>query len=172
MDPSARSPGKSRAGMIQMGKAEAKSVGTTVEELRHMSRAEQLDYIEKYFTNRAKGPIKDAGGLYMLVVAPSRANIPDGQEIYKRGSRKWHQNPKWREGGPSGKITRKGVTAAVNVEKEWVKSVLGTGQNNSAAQQGQGPQTTGGTNPRTPTLDTQIIFNPNPLNATNGTNPK
>lgn len=140
MNPSIRSPGGTRVGLIQMGEKEAQSVGTSTAKLRNMSRAEQLDYIQKYFQSRSKGRIDGVGGLYLLVAAPAKANIPDNQEVYKRGTKAWHQNPSWRENGPSGKITKRSITKAVEKYKDWVQSVLGSGQNSGAQRSGQGPR--------------------------------
>jgi hypothetical protein len=140
MNPSIRSPGGTRVGLIQMGEKEAKSVGTTTAKLRNMSRAEQMDYVQKYFQSRSKGSIDGVGGLYLLVAAPAKANTRGDQEIYKKGTKAWHQNPLWRENGPNGKITKKSITKAVEKVKEWVKAQLGSGSNNSAQQSGQGPR--------------------------------
>lgn len=138
MNPSKRNPSGHRVGLIQMGKDEAKMVGTTTAALANMSRSEQMDYVEKYLDKRAGqyGSPKSLGDLYMLVAAPAKVRVKDDQEVYKRGSRAWHANPKWRYGGINGKITKRGITEAVQQHVDsYIKPALGSSSNKSGKNQ-------------------------------------
>lgn len=76
---SAKNPYSSATGLIQFIDSTAKSLGTTVEQLRVMSPIDQLDYVEKYL-QRAKasagfgaGEYLSGGQLYALTLYPAKA---------------------------------------------------------------------------------------------------
>lgn len=109
-------------GLIQFGNAAARDIGTTTGELRRMSRAEQLDYVEKYI-DLWKSRSKVSGNLtlekfYMLVGFPAYANRGENEIIAGPNgpnAKVWDRNPGWREGtGPNkvGPITVKSLGSA------------------------------------------------------------
>lgn len=59
-------------GLIQFGPAAAADLGTTTEELRRMTRLQQMDYVEKYFKLWFKrvGKPKSFVDLYLIVLHP------------------------------------------------------------------------------------------------------
>jgi hypothetical protein len=67
-----RAPGPT--GLIQFMPATARSLGTTVEELRGMTAAQQMQYVEKYFDSVRLPSGSSAGRLYAYVFLPGRAN--------------------------------------------------------------------------------------------------
>lgn len=67
-------------GLIQFLPSTAKSLGTTVEELRSMSNVEQLDYVEEYFRPYA-GRVGDLEDLYFAVFFPAAMGKPDDYVI-------------------------------------------------------------------------------------------
>lgn len=75
----ARNPKGGATGLIQFMPDTARSLGTTVDELRNMSPIEQLDYVEKFLTNTKKsagfasGARLSGGDLYALIFMPARA---------------------------------------------------------------------------------------------------
>lgn len=136
MDPSINEVG-THTGLIQMGEREAQSVGTSVYKMKNMTRAEQMDYVEKYFQKNAKGQVKGMGGAYLAVIAPNKNVRSEDDEIYKRGSKAWSINHEWWD-KKTRKITLKSVTERLKEYKDWVDSSLGSGQNNDAQRAGQG----------------------------------
>lgn len=67
-------PGSKATGLIQFIPSTAKSLGTSVEELAKMTRAEQMKYVEKYFesVNLPKGA--SGGQIYASVFLPAYVN--------------------------------------------------------------------------------------------------
>jgi hypothetical protein len=61
-------------GLIQFMPDTARSLGTTVEALREMTAAQQMQYVEKYFDSVRLPPGSSAGRLYAYVFLPGRAN--------------------------------------------------------------------------------------------------
>ena len=73
LNPQAVNPTTGATGLIQFMPKTARSLGTTVEELRNMSAAQQMRFVEKYFesVNLPRGA--SAGTLYAYVFLPGRA---------------------------------------------------------------------------------------------------
>lgn len=174
MAPDKPSPGDSRIGLVQMGDSEAKMAGTTTAKLKHMSRAEQMDYVQKFLNKVGKGQINDAGSLFLAVHDASKVGIPENQEVYKKGTKLYHHYPNFHEGEINGKLTKKGIANAVKMEAEWIKSALGTGQNSQAKQARQGPQSSGSTsapqNARSPGTPSGLTASPSYNPGSSGTN--
>ena len=173
MNPSKTSLSGNRVGLVAANDKDAKSAGTTTAALRNMSRAEQMDYVEKILKSKG-GSARDLAGLYLLLADPEKANVKDDQQVYKRGTTAWHRLKDFRFGGVNGKITRKGITEAIQEHaKNYINPALGSSANNSGLQNGQGPQQGGGISapsaarqlPQVPTT-TPNNFNP----STSGTN--
>jgi hypothetical protein len=92
--------GSGATGLIQFMPSTAKGLGTTTDELAKMTRAEQLEYVDKYFSNKniTGGSLSD---LYMSVLFPAAVGKSDdfvlfgsGATIsgYGAGSRAYEQN--------------------------------------------------------------------------------
>jgi hypothetical protein len=133
-------------GLIQMGNAEAQSIGTSTGALRQMSRGQQMDWVIKYFKSRMKGgPPGEVGGAYMLVALPAYANAPLTQPIAtcEKGSKHyswWFQNPAWRDKQiPGNPVTRRGIGDAVRKVAKAIDSALGN--SNNTGPQNQTPPT-------------------------------
>jgi len=79
-------------GLIQILPATAKDLGTSVEDLLKMSRAEQLVYVDKYFEywNLPKGATK--AQLYQSVLAPAYLHLGPDEWLYKKGSAEYKGN--------------------------------------------------------------------------------
>jgi hypothetical protein len=73
LNPQAVNPTTGATGLIQFMPKTARSLGTTVEELRNMNATQQMHFVEKYFesVNLPKGA--SAGTLYAYVFLPGRA---------------------------------------------------------------------------------------------------
>ena len=141
MDPHAHN--KTHFGLIQMGENEARVyAGTTTAALMRMSRAEQLTYVERYFTNRVKGPVSGIGQLYMYVAYPALAKGDPNTIIAGPNGPHydiWKRNPLWRI-SPNGPVTRQGIENAVQKKVEKIKAILKTSGNSSGALTGTGPK--------------------------------
>ena len=107
--PSIVNPKSGASGLIQFTRETAKKLGTTVEEIRKMSRDEQVPYIQDYFDTVAKTASRQ-GDVYLMIFAPAFVGHDDSDVIFKVGSKEWEQNPGLREAG-DGPITVRKVRA-------------------------------------------------------------
>ena len=85
--------GSSATGLIQFMSSTAKNLGTTVEELEKMTRAEQLPFVEKYldqFSSKIRG--KGASDVYMAVLFPKAINKSDDFVLFREGTKAYSQN--------------------------------------------------------------------------------
>jgi len=86
MDPAAVNRQSNATGLIQFMPKTAKSLGTTVEELRTMNAVDQLDYVYRYFKMVGVKPGMNAGDLYMAVFMPKHVGAPDNTVLGQQGS--------------------------------------------------------------------------------------
>lgn len=112
--PSIQNPKSKATGLIQFLPSTAAKLGTTVEDLKKMSRAQQAPYVSKYFFMAAEGRLcTEVGDLYMLVAAPGAFSREAYHIVYPVGSPGWRDNPTWRLPGDGpctvGSIRRRGV---------------------------------------------------------------
>ena len=74
MNPSAQNPSSNAIGLIQFMPTTAKSLGTSVSELKNMSAIDQLDYVEKFFMDKKRSgltsKVKSPEEAYLLVFYP------------------------------------------------------------------------------------------------------
>jgi hypothetical protein len=102
---------KSKAtGLIQFMPDTARSLGTTVDELKKMSAVEQLDYVYKYFVMRGVQPGMKLGDLYLSVFWPAGVGKPNSYVIAKRGSAVYD----WNDGLD---VTKDGILTAGDVRR-------------------------------------------------------
>lgn len=164
MSPSKRSAGGTRVGLIKFGPKEASDAGTNTGSLAKMSRAEQVEYVQKYLSK--KGGIKSPDQMFLAIAAPDMMNKGEDEELWKRGTTEWSHKRNWRINGVNGPITRKGIREAIKKEAGRIKSMIGSGNSNT----GKGPTYPGqnnASNARTVPTPTQ---NPSFVNG-GGTNP-
>lgn len=74
--PEATNPFTQATGLIQFMPNTAKSLGTSVDDLRAMTALQQLPYVESFYAPHA-GRIDSAGTAYMLTFLPAYARRPD-----------------------------------------------------------------------------------------------
>lgn len=74
LNPQAVNPTTGASGLIQFMPRTARSLGTTVEDIRRMSAIEQLPFVERFFRSVGVQPGSSAGRLYAYVFLPGRAN--------------------------------------------------------------------------------------------------
>ena len=77
--------GSGATGLIQFMPSTARGLGTTTEALAGMSRVEQLQYVEKYLSNKGirGGNLSD---VYMSVLFPAAVGKPDNYVLFGRGA--------------------------------------------------------------------------------------
>lgn len=90
-DPAVRSRTSSATGLIQFLDSTAKGLGTTTADLARMTRAEQMQYVEKYL-QPYKGKIKNFGDLYMAVHYPAAIGKDNSFVLYSEGSEAYTAN--------------------------------------------------------------------------------
>lgn len=102
--PSVKAPTSSATGLIQFIESTAQGLGTSTAELAQMSRAEQMQYVEKYL-EPYKGRINNFGDLYMAVHWPAGVGKEDNYVMYERGSAAYDANRSLDTNG-DGTVTR------------------------------------------------------------------
>lgn len=105
-------------GLIQFMPTTAKSLGTSIKQLKQMSPIQQLDYVEKYFLIYRNSITSDLTlyDAYLLVLYPSAVKKGDNDHIFNRKI-EYAQN-KGLDINKDGKITK--VEAGKKVEKYLV----------------------------------------------------
>lgn len=108
--------GSGATGLIQFMPSTAKGLGTTTEALSKMSRAEQLTYVDKYFSTQGieGGSLSD---IYMSVLLPAAVGKPEDFVLFGEGGayggqRAYNQN-KGLDLNKDGKITKAEATSKV-----------------------------------------------------------
>jgi murein DD-endopeptidase MepM/ murein hydrolase activator NlpD len=139
-DPAAGQIGD-HVGLIQFGVSEAKSVGTTQEALKKMSRAEQMKYVDKYFETRKLKKGAGAGQLYATVFAPAYASGDPNKVLYSSPSREYASNAPL-DANQDGKIT----IAEMGGRIQQKKKEFGISDNVSIIPTGKAAQQTLSTN--------------------------
>ena len=120
-------------GLIQFGDAAASTIGTSTANLRQMSRVQQMEYVDKYFsywmkTKNVKPPMTLAQ-MYLLVAYPAYVNAPPDEILAgPDGPRQtlWKNNPGWRIGGgkTNNIITRESIGNAPKAFIPRVQALL------------------------------------------------
>ena len=84
-DPAIENPDSGATGLIQFMPSTAKGLGTTVEALRRMNRAQQLEFVDKYFSNKGieGGNLDD---VYMAVLFPAAVGKEDDFVLFGKGA--------------------------------------------------------------------------------------
>lgn len=107
------------SGIIQFTPANAKWLGTTVEDLKKMSFGQQLNYVEKHLEKTKKiAGIKeneyiDKSTLYGLIFCPARAKGSGDKVLYSKGYNTYEKNKALDLNG-DGKITKEEASSMLN----------------------------------------------------------
>lgn len=114
--PSTKNPGSSATGLIQFMAATARGLGTTTAQLSRMTAVEQLDWVEKYFSDQSRR-ISNLGDCYMAVLWPIGVGRPDSYVMWERDSGPYQRQYADNSGldiNNDGKITRGEAVSRVN----------------------------------------------------------
>jgi hypothetical protein len=141
-DPAKRNmAGSGATGLIQFMPSTAEGLGTTTEALSKMSRAEQLKYVDKYFSDKGieGGSLED---VYMAVLFPAAVGKPDDFVLFGRGAMSgytgvaYDQN-KGLDANKDGSITK--AEAAAKVREHLPKNTANSSPQNSLGSSAQTP---------------------------------
>ena len=100
----------SATGLIQFLESTAQGLGTSTEALAQMTRAEQMEYVQRYLEPYA-GRIQNFGDLYMAIHWPRGVGQGDDYVMYEEGSREYTAN-RGLDANGDGTVTR-GETMSV-----------------------------------------------------------
>ena len=91
--PDARNSYSKATGLIQFMPSTAKSLGTTIDDLKVMSDVNQLDYVYRYFKDIVGRPMRNLDDVYLAVFMPSQMGKSSSSVVAERGSKVYEQNP-------------------------------------------------------------------------------
>lgn len=114
--PDKRNPGSSATGLIQFIDSTARGLGTTTAKLSRMTAVQQLDWVEKYYSEQARR-ISNLGDAYMAVLWPIAVGRPDSYVMWERSSGNYQRQYAANSGldvNNDGKITRGEAVSRVN----------------------------------------------------------
>lgn len=89
--PSVQNPYSKATGLIQFMSSTAKSLGTTLEDLKVMSDVEQLDWVYRYFLP-FKGRMRSLDDTYLAVFMPTQIGKSSDSVVASEGSAVYTQN--------------------------------------------------------------------------------
>lgn len=99
--------GESATGLLQWMPATAKGMGTSVSQIKAMSRGDQAPLAARYWkavTAQYRG-IARPGDMYVVGAYPVALTYPPERVIAEPGSAIWKQNPTWRDPAAGGAVT-------------------------------------------------------------------
>ena len=110
-------------GLIQFIRPTAASLGTTTDELRTMTRVQQMDYVLKYFK---AGPIRKLSSvtledLYMAILWPAAVGKPNDYVLFSSPSKAYEQN-KGLDLNKDGNITKAEAAAKVRDQISYIRT--------------------------------------------------
>jgi hypothetical protein len=108
--PAQKAGTSSATGLIQFLESTAQGLGTSTEALAQMTRAEQMEYVQRYLEPYA-GRIQNFGDLYMAIHWPRGVGQGDDYVMYEEGSREYTAN-RGLDANGDGTVTR-GETMSV-----------------------------------------------------------
>jgi uncharacterized protein involved in type VI secretion and phage assembly len=86
--------GSGATGLIQFMPSTARALGTTTAALAAMTRVQQMDYVERYFADRARGGrrLSTIEDVYMAILYPAAIGRPNDYVLFRR--KPGEQNPR------------------------------------------------------------------------------
>jgi hypothetical protein len=119
-------------GLIQFGTPAASSLGTTTDALKMMTRVQQMDYVQAYFSKlwgwpNSKCPSPTLGNIYLTILLPAFRFAATDQQIAVAGDPKsgsWYSANKGFDPQRLGYFTPAMVEATVAQHKREVEQCL------------------------------------------------
>lgn len=137
MSPSIQNKSTRATGLIQFIPVVAKENGTTVEELAKMTRAQQMDYVDKYMTRwlgRVKNPTLE--DIYMAILWPRAIGEPNNYALFTKGTKAYAQNPL--DLDRDGAVTKAEAASKVRARVPLVEQALARARANPVVTTGSG----------------------------------
>jgi subtilisin family serine protease/peptidoglycan hydrolase-like protein with peptidoglycan-binding domain len=101
-------------GLIQFTTDAAKSVGTTIADLKQMTAVQQLDYVKRYF-QRYAGRLNTLDDVYMVILWPRAFGQPADTILFSSPSKEYQQN-QGLDADHDGHVTKAEAAAAVRAK--------------------------------------------------------
>ena len=147
LDPRAQNPTSRATGLIQFIPQTAAALGTTVEEIREMSAAQQMQLVERYFQMVGLPQGASAGTLYAYVYLPGRARsaISRGDGILSRNPENYYTANPGLDANNDGIISISDLDAVMGRHRARVERMPGVNERfgnraNQPQQTNRGPQ--------------------------------
>lgn len=123
INPKAYNKNGGATGLIQFMPSTARSLGTSTEALMNMSAVDQLDYVEKYFSNwtGGSGQKLTAGDLYTLCFLPAYLD----REVLCQSGDKYYKANSGLDANKDGKVTKSELGARVQGKYQEVLKSYG-----------------------------------------------
>lgn len=90
--PDARNAFSNATGLIQFMPSTARSLGTTIDNLKVMSDVDQLDYVYRYFKDIVGRPMRNLDDVYLAVFMPKYMGKGSSTVAASAGSKEYEQN--------------------------------------------------------------------------------
>lgn len=117
------------SGLIQFLPSIAKDLGTSVEEIRKMSREQQIPLVMKYMKSKGLKDTDTQGDYYVAIAAPGALRKADTAEVYKKGTDGYDLNTGWDLDGDGvvtrGELHRYGMGERKGAKKDTPTGSLG-----------------------------------------------
>jgi hypothetical protein len=140
MSPSIQNKTSRATGLIQFIPTVARELGTTVEDLAKMTRAQQMEYVDKYMTKWLKTAFKVSNptleDMYMTILWPRAVGKPNSYVLFSRGSAAYTQNPL--DLDRDGDVTKAEAASKVAARKPLVEKALARARANPIVTTGSG----------------------------------
>jgi hypothetical protein len=147
LDPTAQNPRSRATGLIQFIPQTATALGTTVEEIREMSAAQQMRLVERYFQMVGLPHGASAGTLYAYVYLPGRARsaVSRGDGVLSRDPENYYTANRILDHNRDGVITISDLDTVMGRHRSRVERMPGVnerfgGRANQPQQTNRDPQ--------------------------------
>jgi hypothetical protein len=112
--PSVQNKMSNATGLIQFMPSTAKSLGTSIAELKAMSAIDQLDFVAKYL-KPFKGKMKSLSDVYMTILLPTAVGKAEAHVLFRKPKTAYNQN-KGLDVNKDGQITKGEAAAKVQAK--------------------------------------------------------
>lgn len=123
--PSIKNKLNGATGLIQFVNATAKSLGTNLTYLSSLTRSQQCEWVDKYFSQTPLVKVKNPSisDLYMSILRPAAVGKPENHVLFKAGSTAYSLNAGL-DSTKKGYVTKSDATAKVVAKLDYVRREL------------------------------------------------